>query len=197
MPIAGKMYFVFHESMYSALPTKLMLRGTVSIRNAESRNEMWFGHRIAGPSAGSRSYPSCRCARAAGSRAEGRLRVRRCALPRSGGSSSRCPTSYAVQCYGRSPPRSAVGERDATPGAHSRTSRAGPQPARRPRPAAAASMAAKAAGVSRSSSRASRTASRTSPGGRRRRPPASVQPAASSRASARRPTPTRCGSGAR
>ena len=55
MPIAGKMYFVFHESMYSALPTKLMLRGTVSIRNAESRNEMWFGHRIAGPSSGSRS----------------------------------------------------------------------------------------------------------------------------------------------
>ena len=55
MPIAGKMCFVFHESMYSALPTKLMLRGTVSIRNAESRNEMWFGHRIAGPSTGSRS----------------------------------------------------------------------------------------------------------------------------------------------
>ena len=52
MPIAGKMYFVFHESMYSALPTKLMLRGTVSIRNAESRNEMWFGHRIAGPVVG-------------------------------------------------------------------------------------------------------------------------------------------------
>jgi hypothetical protein len=52
MPIAGKRCFVFHESMYSALPTKLMLRGTVSMRNAESRNEMWFGHRIAGPSAG-------------------------------------------------------------------------------------------------------------------------------------------------
>ena len=55
MPIAGKRYFVFHESMYSALPTKLMLRGTVSIRNAESRKLMWFGHRIAGPSSGSRS----------------------------------------------------------------------------------------------------------------------------------------------
>ncbi len=55
MPIAGKMYFVFQESMYSALPTKLMLRESVSIRNAESRNEMWFGHRIAGPSTGSRS----------------------------------------------------------------------------------------------------------------------------------------------
>ena len=49
------MNFVFHESMYSALPTKLMLRGRVSIRNAESRNEMWFGQRIAGPSSGSRS----------------------------------------------------------------------------------------------------------------------------------------------
>ena len=53
--MAGKTYFVFHESMYSALPTKLMLRGSVSIRNAESRNEMWFGHRIAGPSVGRRS----------------------------------------------------------------------------------------------------------------------------------------------
>ena len=57
MPMAGNRYFVFHESMYSDLPTKLMLRGTVSIRKAESRNEMWFGHRIAGPSAGRRSYP--------------------------------------------------------------------------------------------------------------------------------------------
>ena len=55
MPSAGKMNLVFHESMYSALPTKLMLRGTVSIRNVESRNEMWFGQRIAGPSSGSRS----------------------------------------------------------------------------------------------------------------------------------------------
>ena len=51
------MCLVFHESMYSALPTKLMLRGTVSIRNIESRNEMWFGHRIAGPDSGSRSKP--------------------------------------------------------------------------------------------------------------------------------------------
>ena len=55
IPIAGNRCFVFHESMYSALPTKLMLRGTVSIRNAESRNEMWFGQRIAGPVSGSRS----------------------------------------------------------------------------------------------------------------------------------------------
>jgi hypothetical protein len=37
MPIAGKRNFVFHESMYSALPTKLMLRGTCSIRNALNR----------------------------------------------------------------------------------------------------------------------------------------------------------------
>ncbi len=58
MPIAGNRYFVFHESMYSALPTKLMLRGSVSIRNAESRKLMWLGHKIAGPSAGSRSKPS-------------------------------------------------------------------------------------------------------------------------------------------
>ena len=28
MPMAGKRYFVFHESMYSALPTKLMRRGS-------------------------------------------------------------------------------------------------------------------------------------------------------------------------
>jgi hypothetical protein len=57
MPIAGKRCFVFHESMYSALPTKEMLRDTVSIKNAESRKLMWFGHRIAGPETGSRSYP--------------------------------------------------------------------------------------------------------------------------------------------
>ena len=49
MPSIGNTYFVFHEFMYSALPTKLMLRGTLSMRNAESRKEMWFGHRIAGP----------------------------------------------------------------------------------------------------------------------------------------------------
>ena len=52
MPSTGKRYFVFHDCMYSALPTKLMLRGTDSIRNAESRNEMWLGHRIAGPVVG-------------------------------------------------------------------------------------------------------------------------------------------------
>src|SRR4029077_16652138 len=43
MPSAGNTYFVFHESMYSALPTKLMFRGIVSIRNAESRNENVVG----------------------------------------------------------------------------------------------------------------------------------------------------------
>ena len=37
MPIAGNRNFVFHESMYSALPTKLMLRNTCNIKNAESR----------------------------------------------------------------------------------------------------------------------------------------------------------------
>ncbi len=58
MPIAGKRYFVFHESMYSALPTKLMRRGTVIIKNAESRNEMWFGHKMAPPLGGSRCKPS-------------------------------------------------------------------------------------------------------------------------------------------
>ena len=41
MPIAGNRNFVFHESMYSALPTKLMLRG--SIRNALSRKLTWLG----------------------------------------------------------------------------------------------------------------------------------------------------------
>ncbi len=58
IPSAGNRYFVFHESMYSALPTKLIRRGTVSIKNAESRKLTWFGQRIAGPSAGSRSKPS-------------------------------------------------------------------------------------------------------------------------------------------
>ena len=58
MPSIGNTYFVFHEFMYSALPTKLMLRGTLSMRNAESRKEMWFGHRIAGPPSGKRSNPA-------------------------------------------------------------------------------------------------------------------------------------------
>ena len=57
MPIAGKRYFVFHESMYSALPTKVMRRGTDIIKNAESRNEMWLGQRIAPPSGGKRCKP--------------------------------------------------------------------------------------------------------------------------------------------
>ena len=48
MPIAGKRNFVFQASMYSALPTKVMRRGTDSSRN-ESRTEMWFGQRIAPP----------------------------------------------------------------------------------------------------------------------------------------------------
>ncbi len=56
------MCLVFQESMYSALPTKLIRRGTASIRNAESRKLMWLGQRMAGPSAGIRSKPS-RCRR--------------------------------------------------------------------------------------------------------------------------------------
>ena len=37
MPSAGNRCFVFQSSMYSALPTKLMRRGTMIIRKAESR----------------------------------------------------------------------------------------------------------------------------------------------------------------
>ena len=69
IPSAGNRCFVFHESMYSALPMKLMLRDMDNMRNAESRNEMWFGHRIAGPSSGSRSWPAvpmCHSLRATG-----------------------------------------------------------------------------------------------------------------------------------
>ena len=65
--------------MYSALPTKLISRGTVSMRNAESRNEMWFGHKIAGPSTGSRWYPAvsmCHSLRAIGDTARRVLRWR-------------------------------------------------------------------------------------------------------------------------
>ena len=58
MPSAGKMNFVFQLSMYSALPTNVMRRGSVSGRNIESMNDVWFGHRIAGPSAGTLSSPS-------------------------------------------------------------------------------------------------------------------------------------------
>ena len=59
MPIAGNKNLVFHESMYSALPTKLMSRPASSIKNALSRKLMWFGHKIAAPSAGKCSRP-CR-----------------------------------------------------------------------------------------------------------------------------------------
>ena len=44
--------------MYSALPTKLMRRGTVIIKNAESRNDTWLGQRIAPPRGGKRCNPS-------------------------------------------------------------------------------------------------------------------------------------------
>ena len=57
MPIVGNRCLVFHEFMYSALPTKLMRRGTDSIRNAESRKVMWLGQRMAGPSLGQAVEP--------------------------------------------------------------------------------------------------------------------------------------------
>ena len=62
-------------------PVELIVRGTDSIRNAESRKLMWLGHRIAGPSCGRRSKPSrwmCHSWRAIG-RATVRRRV--CARP--------------------------------------------------------------------------------------------------------------------
>ena len=57
IPIIGKRNFVFHESMYSALPTKEILRFTTNIKKAESRKLTWLGHRIAGPDSGRRSSP--------------------------------------------------------------------------------------------------------------------------------------------
>ena len=57
IPMAGKMYFVFHESMYSALPTKVMRRGSTSGRKNESITEVWLGQKIAPPVAGTWSMP--------------------------------------------------------------------------------------------------------------------------------------------
>jgi hypothetical protein len=58
MPSAGKRYFVFQLSMYSALPTYVMRRGRTAGRKNESRTDVWEGHRMAGPSAGTCSSPS-------------------------------------------------------------------------------------------------------------------------------------------
>src|SRR5262245_29386678 len=81
MPSTGKRYFVFHDRMYSALPTKLMLRRTDSIRNAESMNEMWLGHRIAGPVSGRRSKPCSSMSQRRRANGASNHRARRCASP--------------------------------------------------------------------------------------------------------------------
>ena len=81
IPSAGNRYFVFHEFMYSALPTKLMLRGTLNIKNALSRKLMWFGARIAGPSAGNRSKPSRLIVHSTSTTGRPTRRNRVCALP--------------------------------------------------------------------------------------------------------------------
>ena len=81
MPIAGKRYFVFQESMYSALPTKLMRRGTVIMRNAESRNEMWFGQRMAPPVGGNGASPRPGPSRASAGSGRRTARTTSCILP--------------------------------------------------------------------------------------------------------------------
>ena len=58
IPQAGKMYLVFQLSRYSALPTNIIWRPRMPMSNAESRNEMWFGAMIAGPSSGTFSNPT-------------------------------------------------------------------------------------------------------------------------------------------
>ena len=58
MPIAGKMCLVFHESMYSALPTNVMRRGSTRGRKNESITEVWFGQKMAPPVRGTRSRPT-------------------------------------------------------------------------------------------------------------------------------------------
>ena len=57
MPVAGKRYLVFQSSMYSALPTNQIWRGSRPMSSAESRNEMWFGAMMHGPDSGMRSSP--------------------------------------------------------------------------------------------------------------------------------------------
>jgi hypothetical protein len=58
IPMAGKMYLVFQESMYSALPTKVMRRGSTRGRKKESMTDVWLGQKIAPPTAGRRSRPT-------------------------------------------------------------------------------------------------------------------------------------------
>jgi hypothetical protein len=43
--------------MYSALPTKLMRRGSTRGRKKESITDVWFGQKMAPPSAGMCSLP--------------------------------------------------------------------------------------------------------------------------------------------
>lgn len=43
MPIAGNRNLVFHESMYSAMPTSEMFLGSVNVRNAEVKKRDVLG----------------------------------------------------------------------------------------------------------------------------------------------------------
>src|SRR5689334_9507591 len=58
MPMAGNRNFVFQSSMYSALPTNVIRRGSTSGIMNESMTDVWFGHMIAGPSVGTFCKPS-------------------------------------------------------------------------------------------------------------------------------------------
>jgi hypothetical protein len=60
MPRAGKMWRVFQLSMYSALPTNVMRRGSATGSTNESSTDVWLGHRMAGPSSGRWPNPSAR-----------------------------------------------------------------------------------------------------------------------------------------
>jgi len=57
MPIAGKSVRVFQLSRYSALPMKLIRRGSTASRKAESRNDRWLAATMTGPVAGTLARP--------------------------------------------------------------------------------------------------------------------------------------------
>ena len=57
MPSAGNRYLVFQSSMYSALPTYVIRRGSTAGRKNESSTEVWLAQMIAPPVAGTFSRP--------------------------------------------------------------------------------------------------------------------------------------------
>ena len=179
-PSRGNRYLVFHESMYSALPTKLMLRGTVQHQErAVEEADVVRGTGSPGRRSGRRSKPSQSIVH---SRVDHRARpTRRNPLLCLAG-----PVGVHAAMIRRIARRVVPAHRTADEQRVSRAVRgrrpaARPRRRRRDRRAAAASIAASAPGVSRSSSSAARTSSSSAS----RRPVAGVATTRASRSALR------------